>query len=412
MIKGKLEEVVESCVYQDHHFHEGKDTHEGKETHSKGTHLYMAEQAHLEKIETVAISISMLMCFLLGGASIVFFILSHSYIVLLDGAFNLIYGFTCIIGMFVARTITRPDDTRYPFGRHWLEPLSIFLKGFILTILDLFALVESILTLFNGGRNIEAGVALYYGIMSTVGCVLCALLLFILSKKCNSSLIRADIVNWVLNAIVSSAVLVGFIIAIFLKNSGNSDGIRWIDPSLVIGVILFTIYFPIKMLLRSMCRLINVGNDQVRKKVHDIAVLEVDKVFKEDDVLDVFTRAIKPSRLVLANTYVIVKQHVMISAQSLEEVRVNVTRQVMCDKDVGMCVFDLIISTSLDSVGECTCESLQLRERKTSKCIVHSYHKAYNTQDTRVSAYPPPPAALGSPIGDIQKINVENNYDV
>jgi predicted Co/Zn/Cd cation transporter (cation efflux family) len=76
-------------------------------------------------------------------------------------------------------------------------------------------------------------------------------------QKSHSPLIRADADGWIVNAAVSSAVLIAFGSIYLIQDSEYAYLSPYVDPALVLIVVLISISVPIRMAWQSIQGLLN-----------------------------------------------------------------------------------------------------------------------------------------------------------
>lgn len=209
------------------------------------------------RAERLVLWISAAGTLIIGCVGLTFSIISSSRAILLDGLFNLTYFATGLFTLKVARLVFKGDDDRFPFGYAYFEPLVNGLKGVLVFGVSLMALADAIQTLLAGGRSISAGAAIAYGLFAIITCWLLALITRGGAKRTASPLVQADAENWLVNGAVSSAVLLAFISICFLKGSALDYLVPYVDPFLVIMVVLLFISIPVRMAWQALMELLN-----------------------------------------------------------------------------------------------------------------------------------------------------------
>ena len=112
--------------------------------------------------ETRALVLSAAAALVLGIVALIMALAAGSGAILLDGAFNLCFFVTALVTLRVARLLERPDDQQYPFGYLHFEPLINMVKGLLILGVGLIALIDAAFSLYRGGTEVSAGLALAY----------------------------------------------------------------------------------------------------------------------------------------------------------------------------------------------------------------------------------------------------------
>ncbi|MHC4079521.1 MAG: cation transporter, partial [Planctomycetota bacterium] len=146
----------------------------------------------------------------LGCVGMVVASAASSQAILLDGLFNITYFVTGLFTLKIAHLVARGDDERFPHGYSFFEPLINGVKGLLVLGVSVVALVGAVQAVLAGGSPISAGMAVVYGIFASVLCWIMAGVTRRGARRTESPLIVADATNWIVNAAVSTGVLVAF----------------------------------------------------------------------------------------------------------------------------------------------------------------------------------------------------------
>ena len=199
------------------------------------------------KSERGALILSVVMSLVVGAAAVTAASLTQSKAILLDGLFNLIYFLVALVTVRISVLAAQPDDRKFPFGYGYFESLVNAGKGLLILGVALFALVDAVLALLAGGREIVAGPAIGYAVFATLACSLTAWALHRSRRHVDSPLMRADFENWLVNALISSGVLLTFCMIPVARFFDRDDIVPYVDSVLVIAVVLFCLSVPIRM---------------------------------------------------------------------------------------------------------------------------------------------------------------------
>jgi predicted Co/Zn/Cd cation transporter (cation efflux family) len=212
---------------------------------------------------------------------------------LLDGLFNLTYFATGLFTVKVASLVAGGDDERFPHGYAFFEPLVNGIKGMLVLGVSIMALVGSLQALLSGGRTIAAGMAIAYGVFATVVCWSLALVMKRGVKTTDSPLVEADAENWLVNAAISSCVLLAFAGIFLLKAMGLDRLAPYVDPIVVLTVVAISIAVPVRMAWNALMALMNrAPSHRIIEQVTEI----VESSIADLPVQERFIRVIQPGR--------------------------------------------------------------------------------------------------------------------
>lgn len=189
--------------------------------------------------------------------------------IIFDGLYSFISVVLSMLSLYINNYMAKRDFEKFPFGKHILEPIVISIKSLIIAIMCSYSLIEAIKTLMNGGNSLEFGLALIYSIVSVLGCGIISFYMKEQEKKINSELIKAECTQWFMDTALSTAVLVGFIIAMVLAGTKLKSLNPYIDPFMTIVVSLVCIRIPIKTFIESFKEVICVkANDEINDDIY------------------------------------------------------------------------------------------------------------------------------------------------
>lgn len=260
----------------------------------------MQEDSHTA--ERKALHRSALVSFIVGCVGMIFAAVSASQAILLDGLFNLTYALTGLYTLKVARLLARGDDEEFPFGYAFFEPFLNGLKGFLVFGVSLMALYGAVQALLTGGRSVTPGAAIGYACFATLTGWMLAWVLHRAVKTSRSPLVEADAKNWLVNGAISSAVLLGFLSILVIRKTPLAFVLPYIDPTLVLILVLVFISVPIRMAWQALMELLNRAlSPEVLKQARELIVQHTAGL----PVQRLYVRAIQAGRTRMIMTHVV-----------------------------------------------------------------------------------------------------------
>jgi len=176
--------------------------------------------------------------------------------ILLDGLFNWISFAMALVSLRVARLVERPGDEEFPFGYAAFEPAVNTAKAFLILGVSIFALVNAIGTLLDGGRPLAAGWAVVYAVVAATGCFSTAAYQRRVARELASPLLDVDAKNWFVNGVISSTVGVAFGLAMLIDGTSLEAAVPYIDSSLVVLLVVLTVPIPVRMAVSGLAELV------------------------------------------------------------------------------------------------------------------------------------------------------------
>src|SRR4029079_19170434 len=97
--------------------------------------------------------------------------------IVFDGLYSFASVALSLFAVWALRTARRGPDERYPWGREVWEPLTVVVKAAALAGLSVCARVGGLGDILAGGRDVEVGPVLVYGVVATVAGVVVTVVL-------------------------------------------------------------------------------------------------------------------------------------------------------------------------------------------------------------------------------------------
>ncbi|MFP4063212.1 MAG: cation diffusion facilitator family transporter [Halochromatium sp.] len=234
--------------------------------------------------------------------ALVFALATDSRVILLDGLYNAVYFLVGLFTLRAARLVQTPDNARFPFGHGYFESLVNAAKGLLILGVSLIALVDALLTITAGGRPIVAGLAMLYAGGASVVCGLTALVLGRVARRVDSPLVRADVTNWILNAVISASLVAGFAAVPLLVQLGWSAATPFVDPVLVAAVVVLLIGMPVRLARDALFELLNRAPGDALQAAVEAAI---DRATADLPVVERRARVVRPGRTLYAAVHIV-----------------------------------------------------------------------------------------------------------
>lgn len=221
--------------------------------------------------ELLALKLSLAGTVLLAGLGIGYGLYVGSSAILLDGMFSFLSMGMTGLSLYTAYLVTKPDDRQFQFGYAHIEPLINVVNGLLILATCLFAFISGVQSIVNGGHDIVLEHALVYAVISTLCCFTIYLTETHIASSEQSELVRVDSQEWLVDGILSAAILVGFIVVLVLDRLGYSQWNAYVDPILVSTLAIAASVLPIKVLRRNLREVLLVApQDKVQRHVDQV----------------------------------------------------------------------------------------------------------------------------------------------
>lgn len=220
-------------------------------------------------------------------------VMISSSMIMFDGLYSLISLFLSIFAIWITNYIQKSDFEKFPFGKGILEPMMVAFHSVVLIIMCSITFTNAVKEVMAGGNPVNTSLALGYSIVSSVGCTFIYLYITKRGKKLSSDILKAESNQWLMDTILSVAVLVGFVISLIMGMTPWAHLTRYVDPLMVVITSGVFIKVPIQALIKSFNEIVNGNAD---KEINDKIYTIVKGIEKEYNFQESVTRVSKIGR--------------------------------------------------------------------------------------------------------------------
>ena len=253
-------------------------------------------------------------------------VLSHSRMIFFDGIYSLLSLGLTLGSYWTWRFIRKEQPVRFQFGKESLVPLVVALKALVLLGLSVYAIGVAVGDLRTGGRQVQLAGALGYSLLSTVLCAAIYLMIQRRQKKTESSLAGVEAAQWLMDTVLSMAVLAGFAVAYGLQFTAWNHLTPFVDPVLVLAFGLYFLKVPYVILRDNLPELLMMAPGKDIQRDIDRAVLSVRQQF---DLKDAYVRTAKiGQKLVIEIDFIVDPQSQVQDIGQCDLVREALNRQL------------------------------------------------------------------------------------
>ena len=203
-------------------------------------------------------------------AGIITGFVSGAQSILFDGFFSLIATFIKVLMLITARLIAKESNQRFQFGFWHLEPMVLLIEGSFLLLIAIYAFLNGVFGIINGGREIELGLVIVYAAVFTVVEFIYFFYVRHRNRKLKSTLIQFDNISWLVDAMLSAGLLVSFLTALLLKTQGYEKWAVYVDPLILILLALSMLAPSFKILGPALRDVLGMAPDQLDDKVRQV----------------------------------------------------------------------------------------------------------------------------------------------
>lgn len=225
---------------------------------------------HSTEIEQKVLKRSILCTVFIASAGVIVGVICGSMSIIFDGMFSILDAGMCSLSLLVSRLLGQPHSRRFQFGFWHIEPLVLAFNGCLLVFLCLYAFVNAMKGIIEGGRELALDWAIAYAITISIFCFTLYFIQRRLNKKIKSGLIALDTKSWLMSACISSALLFAFILSWWMEGTRYEHLNVYTDP-LALGVLtLILIPIPVKTILSAVREILQMTPDNLDNKIESI----------------------------------------------------------------------------------------------------------------------------------------------
>ncbi|MCP4178030.1 MAG: cation transporter [bacterium] len=227
--------------------------------------------------EKSGLYISIIGSLFLSLSAIIIAVISESQAILLDGLFTFITLIMAYISIRIVNLVKLPENKKRPFGFSALEPFLNLVKSLIILILLVTILITNIQVLFTGGRNLDLDIAAVYTIICTFIYICIVYIIKKYSDKTSSEILKLEVKNWCVDTLITVGIAVALCVVLILKTIGITAVLPYIDPCLVIVIVLVSFPIPVVSIFKELKSLLlispeNLVEDKVKILIKDTVI--------------------------------------------------------------------------------------------------------------------------------------------
>ncbi|MGY6632329.1 MAG: cation diffusion facilitator family transporter [Alkalilacustris sp.] len=215
-----------------------------------------------------------------AGAGIVVGLLTGSFSITFDGIYSLLDAVMSGISLMVVGLIkayaargmaNKRLERRFSYGFWHLEPIVLGLNGILLTAVAVYALVNAVAILLDGGRLLAFDMALIYAGAATVVCLGVGWIGLRANRRIGSAFVALDARGWIMGGGISGALVVAFGIALLIEDTEVAWLLPYVDPVALALVCLVVIPLPFATIRTAFADILLVTPEDLRRHIDGVA---------------------------------------------------------------------------------------------------------------------------------------------
>jgi predicted Co/Zn/Cd cation transporter (cation efflux family) len=215
-----------------------------------------------------------------AALGVVFGILSGSFSIAFDGVYSLADAAMTGLALWVSSLILMSEKrdavsgrirNRFTMGFWHLEPIVLMLNGCLLMTVAVYALINAIISILNGGHELRFGVAIAYSATTVVVCAVMAVMGIRLNRNLKSDFISLDIKAWIMSGGIALALLIAFLIGLAVQPTPVAWVAKYVDAVVLGLVCLVMIPLPIGTIWKALSEILLIAPVDLRDHVDHVA---------------------------------------------------------------------------------------------------------------------------------------------
>jgi len=222
----------------------------------------------------------------IASIGIAFGLASGSFSIVFDGVYSLVDASMSGLSLMVVRLITshasslqmsRKLRERFTMGFWHLEPMVLALNGILLSGVAIYALINAVSSLLEGGRHLEFGIAMIYAALTVTACVSIAVIEGKANRKLRSDFVAMDVKGWVMSASITAALLIAFCFGYAVQGTSLEWVSPYIDPAVLALVCLVIVPLPMSVVRQALADIFLVTPGDLKQHVDAVAQAFVER---------------------------------------------------------------------------------------------------------------------------------------
>ncbi|MDD4202185.1 MAG: cation transporter [Candidatus Omnitrophica bacterium] len=221
--------------------------------------------------------------------------LAKSQMIMFDGIYSFISLLLTGLYLYASRSMAMGSDENFQFGRAQMEPMVIIVQSIVLLVICVKAFSGAVVSLFSGGQEINNISGMSYAAIGVIGCFFCWHVILRMAKKNapRSELIKTLGSQWLMDTLLSLAVLIGFFIGYIIQRAGYEYYSRYMDSLMVVIAVLFFVREPIVSFITGIRGMLMMAPE---RRIYKATKKAMKKIAKEKGFDDIILRLGKSGR--------------------------------------------------------------------------------------------------------------------
>ncbi len=167
---------------------------------------------------------------------------TSSQSILMDAVYGAADLLTIFISIKIIPILYKPTSEKHPFGFSQVEAIFIAIKGSMLTAVTVGLLINNIQIILKGGNPVSFTSVALFELSAAIICGVILLIMIRMNRKLNSSIVKAEINAWIIDAVASVGLAVAFILPAIIQTEWMKNFSVYLDQ--IVAIILSALILP------------------------------------------------------------------------------------------------------------------------------------------------------------------------
>ncbi|WP_196894254.1 cation diffusion facilitator family transporter [Aureivirga marina] len=256
------------------------------------------------KREQKVLRISLIAIFIIAVFGITYGVYINSEAIVFDSFFSFLTAVMTGLSLYVSKLLTKRGNNKYQYGFSHFEPVVNATNGFMMLIICIYAFVNGVKSILDGGNNIDIDVAIYYTIITSIASLAMYFYVKRESKIIKSDIIHVEMKEWLIASLLTIAIFIGFSIALIARHTEVAFIIPYIDPVVVSILAVVLVFTPIKIIITSLREIFYIAPSKLDKIVKS----KMNQVIKKHEFEKFTSYVAKSGRVSFIEIHVLVPE--------------------------------------------------------------------------------------------------------
>lgn len=193
-----------------------------------------------------------------------------SQAIVFDGIYSLVDMLMTLVVLAVSRLLSNEGSRRFQYGYWHLEPLVVAFNSAMLSLACVYAVVNAITGLTDGGHVLSFGLGA--GWAASIGVISLAIAAYIQrgAKTLSSELLRLDARSWLIGGSLSIGLLIGFGSAALMAGTSLAPWARYVDSAVLLIIALCLLPMPVMTVWHALQEVLMVAPSTLDRHVRTL----------------------------------------------------------------------------------------------------------------------------------------------